>query len=719
MLCHHCEVDFGRVKRLLLLPLLFSTICACAPPPPNVVLITLDTTRADRLGCYGYAEDTTPVIDELARESALFSQAFSTNPITLPAHTSILTGTYPLYHGVRDNSTFVVPEDAVTLAEVLSERGWNTAAFLSSFVLDSRFNLDQGFSFYDDDVEASWSYDELASRQKNAFGFAERKASQVVAEALEWLDHSQSRPFFTWLHFFDPHQPLNPPEPHRSQMASGYDAEIAFVDEQVGRFLADLKRNDQYDNTLIVIVGDHGEGLLDHEEPTHSLLIFDSTMQVPLIIHRPGQQDGRVVDNVTSIIDVMPTILEILAIDPPSEVQGISLVPLMNGVLEPVDRPIYMESLIGRLHCGWGELRGLRTAQEKLIFGPVPRFYRVDKDAGEVYDLAANEPESVQRLTATLEQMIHDHAITDAGTLALPDNEARQKLQALGYIVSPVNTARGITDTLEGIEALDDPHAKRHIFDLHSVALEHIRTGAHFEGIRQLEAVVANDPNNTAATTDLATAYLAHAQQPVKARELYERSLAINPHQEEAHYFMARLCAATGDLEGSRRHCEAILSFEPASYGAMYELGRVYQAQGNYELAIEHFLQAYSADSSSLSAIMALATLHARRKENEKAGRFFEEALVIEPANPEVLYNLGVWYMQSGHTDEAMVTLQRVISVNPTDRDAHYVIGKLFYENGDLSEAKRSLLTAKSLGLIPERLQRTERLLAAIDQAAE
>ncbi|MCP4902765.1 MAG: sulfatase-like hydrolase/transferase [bacterium] len=682
-------------------------------------MITLDTTRADRLGCYGYEEDTTPFIDELANNATLFSNAFTTNPITLPAHTSILTGTYPLYHGVRDNSTFVVPEDIVTLAEVLSEQDWDTAAFVSSFVLDSRFNLDQGFSFYDDDVEASWSYDELANREKNAFGFAERKASQVVAEALEWLGHTRSQPFFVWLHFFDPHQPLNPPEPHRSQLASGYDAEIAFVDEQIGRLFADLKNRGEYDNTLIVIVGDHGEGLLDHEEPTHSLLIFDSTMQVPLIIRRPGQHDSRVVENVTSVIDVMPTILEILAIDRPNEIQGVSLVPLMNGIHEPADRPIYMESLVARLHFGWGELRGLRTAQEKLIHGPVSRLYRVDSDPGEVYDLATQEPESVQRLTAKLEQMIQSYLRLDAGTLAKTDNEARQKLQALGYIVSPVNTSRGITDTTDGIEAFDDPHAKRHIFDLHSVALENIRTGAYFEGIRQLEALIANDPKNAAAITDLATVYLTHGRQPAKARELYERSLAINPHQEEAHYFMARICSAIGNLEGSRHHCETILSFEPSSYGAMYELGRIYQAEGKDDLARDHFLHAYSADPSNLSAIMALATLHARRKDNDDAGRFFEEALAIDPGNPEVLYNIGVWYMQCGNSVEALANLRRVVSINPTDRDAHYVIGKLHYENGQLAEAKRSLLTAKSLGLIPERLERTERLLDAIDQAVE
>jgi len=713
---HHCNSDQHSVKKLLILPLLLGLTWACSPPPPNVVLVTLDTTRADHLGCYGYDENTTPVIDSLAGGATLFSQTFTTNPITLPSHTSILTGTYPLYHGVRDNSTYVVPEEMTTLAEILSERGWSTAAFIASFVLDSRFNLDQGFDLYDDDVEGSWSFDELANREQNAFGFAERKASLVVASALEWLDRSPPRPFFVWLHFFDPHQPINPPEPHRSRMSYGYDAELAFVDEQVGRFFAGLKRAGQYDRTIIVVVGDHGEGLLDHDEPTHSLLIFDSTMRVPLIIRSPGQEGGQVVDNVTSIVDVMPTILDMIGIEAPPEVQGMSLVPLMNGDPGQDDRAVYMESMVARLNAGWGELRGLRSAREKLIHGPVPRFYRVDQDPDEVYNLAAKEPEAVERLTSELERVIADLARANAGTLALPDQETRQKLEALGYIVSPVSMTRGLTDTLDGLEKFDDPHAKRHIFDLHSVGLELIRSGSYFEGIRQLEAVIATDPGNYGAITNLATAYLIHGQQPVKARELYERSMAINPHQEEAHYFMARLCATEGDLEGARDHCETILSFEPNSYSAMYELGRVYQTQGDEELAKEHYLQAYSIDPSSLSAVMALATLHARRQENVEAGEFFEKALAIDPANPEVLYNLGVWYMQTGDDDEALAHLRRAVSINPADRDAHYVIGKLLYGRGQYAQAKRSLLVAKGLGPSPDRLARIDHMLATIDE---
>jgi len=709
----------GRLGPSFVVLLALGVTLACTPPPPNVLLITLDTTRADHLSCYGYPQDTTPAIDDLAAQSCRFSQAFATNPITLPSHASILTGTYPLYHGVRDNSTFVVPEQALTLAEVLAGRGWETVAFTGSFVLDSRFNLDQGFELYDDRVEAGWSIDELTQREQNAFGFAERKANMVVKSALEWLERPRRRPFFAWLHFFDPHEPINPPEPHRSRFGEGYDCEIAFVDEQVGRFLSALKERGEYDRTLVVVVGDHGEGLLDHGEPTHSLLIFDSTMRVPLIIRRPGQREARVVDSVTSTVDIMPTVLDLLGIAPPAEVQGLSLVPLMDGQEGPADRAIYMESLAGRLQCGWGELRGLRSAHEKLIHGPVPRVFRVDGDPAELHDLAGQDPNAVQRLTERLEQVIATYRNPAGSSLAMPDTEARAKLESLGYILSSLQTSRGITDDLHAVAGLADPIARRHLFDLHGVGMDLLRMGSYFEGIRVLESVVAGDPTNARTLTTIASAYLIHGNQPDKAREMYERSLAIDPYQDEAHYFMARICMAQGDLDGAEAHCQAILDFLPGSFTALYELGRVHEARGEQELALDFYQQAHAADPSNLASVIALATLHARRNELDQTRRYLEMALALDPANPSVLYNVGIWYLETGDADEALVNLRKVVSINPADRDAHYVIGKLLAERGEYAEARRSLATARSMENRRGRLQRIDEIVAAMDKASQ
>lgn len=319
----------NRAHVLLALVLL---LCGCGGEDRmNVLLVTFDTTRADRLGCYGYSEPTSPNIDELAAAGALFTDAICTNPITLPSHTSIMTGTYPIFHGVRDNSTFVVRDSVVTLAEVFAREGYQTAAITASFVLDSRFNLDQGFADYNDRVAEGWSKDEIEIRAANAFGFAERKANLVTTAAIDWLRKPRSKPFFLWLHYFDPHQPVNPPEPHHSRFSEPYAGEIAYMDEQFGHVLTELKSRGEFEHTLIVLVADHGEGQMDHSEPTHSLLIFDSTMRVPLIFHMPGAPAGLVLDELASGIDVMPTILDLLELEIPADVQGYSLAPLIRG----------------------------------------------------------------------------------------------------------------------------------------------------------------------------------------------------------------------------------------------------------------------------------------------------------------------------------------------------------------------------------------------------
>ncbi|MCK5378164.1 MAG: sulfatase, partial [Acidobacteria bacterium] len=437
-------------------------LSACGADPPNVVLITIDTTRADHVGCFGYSEPTTPNIDRLAEEGVLFTKAFTTNPVTLPAHTSILTGTYPLFHGVRDNSTYVVNDEVTTLAEILKERGYRTAAFVGAFVLDGIFNLDQGFDTYDDDVGRDWAKDEIERRAANAFGFDERKANLVTHSAQAWLKTRPSGPFFLWAHYFDPHQPLNPPDPHRSRFTDPYDAEIAFVDEQLGELLRSLRVDGSYDNTVIVVVADHGEGLMDHGEPTHSLFIFDSTMHVPLVIKPVAPSALSVVDGLVSTVDIVPTILEMVGAEVPDSVQGRSLMPAMAGDPIPEDRSVYMESLTARLACGWGELRGLRNLSEKLIYGPKPRLYNVDEDPGEVFDLAQSDADGVQRVTGELEEAIALWRSPDSSrAVAGADPETLERLRALGYVTGAAAQAASVTEDLEDVIGMVDPHEKR------------------------------------------------------------------------------------------------------------------------------------------------------------------------------------------------------------------------------------------------------------------
>lgn len=679
--------------------------------------MTLDTTRADHLGCYGYPEPTTPVLDRIAAEGVRFSHAYSTNPITLPSHTSIMTGTYPIFHGVRDNSTYFVDDRLTTLAETLGAAGYDTSAVVAAFVLDHRFNLDQGFRSYDDRVDENWSKDEIEARGKNAFGFAERKANLVSLAALEWLrEWSESKPFFLWLHYFDAHQPTNPPEPHHSRFAARYDGEIAFADEQLGKVLDELRRRGELDRTLVVVAADHGEGLLDHGEPTHSLLIFDSTMHVPLIVRVPGGPKGLVEEHLASTVDIVPTILDLLGLPAPEEVQGRSLAPWIRRETPAwKDREIYMESMVGRLQIGWAPLRAVRTAEEKLMFSSRPRYFRVADDPGEIYDRASQDPAAVARLTGRLERILArwsaEPGARDSGQQL--DSEAAAKLAALGYIASPhLSPARGLEETLDDGEGRDDPVDRRRIFDLFGVASENLRTGETETGIRQLNELLDADPDNPAAATYLGKAYLLVLNQPATAQKYFERAIAIDPNQEEAHYLLSRVFTAFGELEKAQLHAEAILSFQPKSLPALLQLGTIAERTGETEKALARFREVLEIDPTNVSALVSVGASLGRAGDREEAGRLFAQARALAPADPTVLYNSAIWKLLMDDRSGAELDLVHALEGSPDNPEIQFVLGRLLVERGAREQARGLLLRARRLTGDPERLVEIDRLLA-------
>ncbi len=679
---------------------------------PDVLLVTLDTTRADRLGCYGYGEPTSPAIDRLAAESYVFDNAFTTNPITLPAHTSLLTGTYPLSHGVRNNSSYRVRESVTTLAEILGVRGYQTAAVVGAFVLDSQFNLDQGFDRYDDEVGRDWSRDEVDRRRANAFGFAERKANLVTRAALDWLADAGDEPFFLWLHYFDPHEPRNAPEPHASRFADPYDAEIAYTDEQLGKVFEALRARGRWQDTLVVVAADHGEGLLEHSEPTHSLRIFDATMRVPWILRVPGRPGGVRIPGLVSLVDVLPTVLELLGIESPAEVQGVSLVASLDGAGGDAERQVYMESLVGRLDYGWGELRGLRTLREKLIHGPRPHYYQVDIDPGEVYDRAAREPAAVERLTRELARRMSQWSRPEAlEAVASLDPDTLGKLVSLGYVGgTQAGASRSITDRLEAGSERADPHQQGHLFDLYSIATEYLRVDDTERGIRELQGILDTDPDFVAAITSLGAAYLLNLRQPRRAREVLERSLAIEPQQAAAHFYLSQIASAEGDAEKARRHAEAILTFEPHHFGALLQLGRVYSWENDLERAVEHFQLAREINPESVPNLIGLGATLLLRGEVDEAGRHLRAALELEPQNPKLLYLVAVWYTENGNPGRARLFLERTVAADPRHAKAHLLLAKMLLDDGETAKAGEILDAAERLPLAPAQRQEAETL---------
>ncbi len=389
---------------------------ACGDSPrPNVLLVTVDTTRADHLGAYGYDRDTSPTVDALAAEGVLFEHAFAHAPITLPSHTSMLTGTFPLAHGVRDNGRFSVADDLETLPEMLRERGYATGAFVSAFVLDSRFGLDQGFDVYDDSFTAEWSEDKLRDARIYNQMVTDRPADQTTQRAIAWLAEQAESPFFLWVHYYDPHQRYAPPHPWDQLYQDNlYDGEIAFMDSEIARLFDALRERGLWDRTAVLLTGDHGESLGQHGEATHAVLAYDSTLRVPLVIKPPAgvAVERKVVTESVSHVDLLPTVGDLLDLPTPSGLPGRSLLPAIQGRApsgRAADRAIYFESALPRFSFGWEPLFGVRAGSWKYIHAPEPELYDLERDPGEQRNIARAESERREELERLLFRTIDEN----------------------------------------------------------------------------------------------------------------------------------------------------------------------------------------------------------------------------------------------------------------------------------------------------------------------
>ena len=373
--------------------------------PLNVVVVTLDTLSARHLSQYGNDRIETPAFGRVAAEGVLFEQATATVPLTLPSHTSMFTGTYPMFHGVRDNGGYYVPEDSETLAEVLRDAGYRTGGFVAAFVVDSRWGLDQGFDRYYDDFN-------FREFERISLDSVQRPGDEVMDAALAWMDEVKEERFFSWIHLYDPHWPYEAPEPWASRVSgysdAPYDAEVLFTDSLVGRFLDWLDESALADDTLLVLIGDHGESLGRHREGAHGFFIYDASMQVPFLLRAPYRQIGRGLRIPAQVrgIDLMPTVLDLVGLPVPGDVQGASLVPLADGSESDLGLWAYSESLYPRNHYGWSPLRSLRNGLLHFISAPRPELFEVLDDPGEATNLAPDRPGQVRQLQARLDQLV-------------------------------------------------------------------------------------------------------------------------------------------------------------------------------------------------------------------------------------------------------------------------------------------------------------------------
>lgn len=618
----------------------------------NLVLITIDTLRADYLGVNGATRVRTPNLDGLARLGVNFTRARSPVPLTLPAHASILTGQYPPTHGVRDNGSFQLGEEHTTLAELLSREGYQTAAFIGSFVLDRRFGLLQGFDTYDDRV---WS--QVGDLETLT---AERTGESVLESFQAWISRPErSRPFFAWLHLYDPHAPYEPPEPFRSSYPDNpYAGEVAYTDQVIGRVVERLAEHDTPSGTLVAVVGDHGEGLGEHGESTHSLLIYNSTLHVPMLLYGPGLvPQGRVVDDLVRVIDLAPTLLDLLEIEVEMG-EGVSLRSRFSDSLTRTS-PLtaYSESFYPQLQLGWSPLRGLEAGDERLILAPTPELYDVRRDPEEKRNLASTEASAFQRLKRELVQQLATFEEADSENPMTPDPESQAKLRSLGYLSGG---SRG-SGWREG--PLIDPKDRLDEWQRIQLGVARFNAGDYRGAVQSFEAVLKRDPEILMAYEYLGRSWQQLANQE-RAEEVYRAALDRELESAELHLSLGRLYREQGDLDRAEKELEISVVLDPRNVQARFELGQTHRQAGRLGQAIEHYRAAVDLNPDYLWAWNGLGMSLASRDESQEALGAFERVVEIDPQGAAGYFNLAVHLESSNLQTRAIKAYERFLKLS-------------------------------------------------------
>ena len=695
----------------------------------NLLVITLDTTRADRIGAYGYQNIETPALDRLARDGVLFEQAMTSAPLTLPAHCSIFTSRFPPEHGVRDNGGFFLSPKQLTLATFLKTKGFGTGAVVAAYVLDGKWGLNQGFDTYVDDFDLS--------KQKGGFGLGDiqRTGGEVVDRALPWLEKVKQQRFFAWLHFYDPHTPYDAPEPFKSRYADHpYNGEIAYMDSQIARVIEFLERHALLDRTVVAVIGDHGEALNQHREGTHGFFIYQSTMRVPFVIRAPfaSVRGRRVVDPVRSV-DLLPTVLDLLGIAPPAGIAGTSLVPLMTGAARTLDLEAYGEALYPLHHFGWSDLRTWRSGRYKVIDAPRPELYDLERDPLEENNIYAERRTTADGMIARLREKEQDKADKPGAAASTPevDPEARARLAALGYVGSFVAT----TAAPRTVRA--DPKDKIDLFNLMTDASEFAKTEisdqAFAKAVAMYKKVLADDPAVIDAWFSLGNVHQ-RARKFAEAIPYFKRALELKPDYDLAVINMANAYRALGQDEAALAGYEHYLTIDPKNAHVRYEVGQIYLDRGDLPRADQNFRQALEINPKVAPARNALGVLANLRGDLVTAERevraaldiksdvrlaHYNLALIAEARNDlttaeaeyrrelelhpdayKAAFNLGRLYERVGNRPAQVAALAQAVAIDPNGSEAAVFLAKAYLDGGEkLEEAVR--LARKALDLAP------------------
>ena len=615
----------------------------------NLVLVTIDTLRADRLGCYGYSKIETPNLDQLAREGALFENAVTHTPLTAPSHASLFTGFYPTVHGVRDTGGFILPSSRLTIAEILRKQGWDTAAFVGSSVLKKHFGFNHGFAVYDDEMPKP--------DPRQVTEYAERRAGVVVDSAIRWLATQQRGPFLLWVHVFDPHSPYNPPSPFREKYAARpYDGEVAYTDQQLGRLFTAVAGKSPPGNTLIAVLSDHGESLSEHGEYTHGVFLYDATLRIAFLLSGPGVPAGLRVKPQARAIDLLPTVLDLMGGKPPQSVQGTSLVPTFQG--KEAAAWSYEETLYPKINMGWAELRGIRTNHWKYIRAPKPELYDLAKDPAETANVIASHPVEVQQLQANLKSITSG---TEKVETKLADPRTLAQLKSLGYLGGSSGREHSLTG--KGI----DPKDRRDVLKSLYLGVSPDAKVPASQRIALLRKALAADPNNPTVYYHLGDAY-GKAGRPGEAMKLYQQAIGAGLRNAWLYSRLGFLHLQQGQKEEAISAYEVAAQLNPTDSESLNDLAMAYLETGKLADAERVFKWSLAADDKYALAYNGEGLVSIQKHDLTAARGYFEKAVQLDPDLLEALLNLGRIYKILGLNAQARASFETFLAkASPTE----------------------------------------------------
>jgi len=666
---------------------------------PNVLLITVDTLRADALGAYGNTAAMTPWMDGLAAGGVRFDDAHAHNVVTLPSHANILSGRHPTEHGIRDNAGFRFPSRLETLATLLHDRGYRTGAFVSAFPLDSRFGLARGFEVYDDRF--------LDAGARPAFLEQERRGSETVAAAERWLEAAGAGPYFCWVHVYEPHFPYAPPEPFASRFAGDpYHGDVAAADAALGPLLEPLLAAGDRGRTLVVLTADHGESLGEHGEASHGIFAYEASLRVPFILYQPRLLPPRAVSAPAGHVDLLPTVLDALGLPAPKGLPGRSLLPVATGRPDAAsENPTYFEALSGRLNRGWAPLHGVVRGGMKYVDLPIPELYDLRSDPHEQRNLAGTQTARRDEMRALLAPFL---ARKEGAERRPEDHEVRARLRSLGYL------GGGPARPKESYGEDDDP--KRLIAldaDLQRIA------GLYAAGDRGAALARARELARARPGMTVSLLYLAQLEResgnlPAAVAAL-QKALALDPDDTVAASLLGACLTQAGRVHEAAALLEPYARREEPDLDVLVARGLALAKLGQTEAALGTLAKAREADPSNAMVLVDAGTVHLMARDAGRAREAFEAALGLNPDVARAHSSLAFIAAEEGRRAEALDRFKKAVAIDPREHEKVLALGLLFWQRGRADEARPYLdffVASAPPGPYAREIERARSLLA-------